>query len=130
MPTELWRDVRHAVRLLRRAPGFAAVAVATLALGIGANTAIFSVVNGLLLRPLPYPEPDRLLYLDGAFSTPRGDSAFQLSYPEFADIASQVPSLAIVAPWTTAWGLTLEGADGTARLPAEPRHPWWAVWRK
>ena len=52
MLSELWRDVRHAVRLLRRAPGFATIAVATLRLGIGASTAIFSVVNGLLLRPL------------------------------------------------------------------------------
>jgi hypothetical protein len=64
---DLTRDVGHGLRTLRRAPMFAAVAILTLALGIGANTAIFSIVNGVILRPLDLPKPKQLMYLSTEF---------------------------------------------------------------
>jgi putative ABC transport system permease protein len=72
----LWQDVRYGLRALIRQPGFAAVVVLTLALGIGANTAIFSVVYGVLLRPLPYPEPDRITQISVSYNG-------QLDYSDF-----------------------------------------------
>jgi putative ABC transport system permease protein len=75
-------EIRYAIRTLIKSPGFAAIAILALALGIGANTAIFSVVNAVLLRPLPYPEPDRLVMLREKTSTfPNGS----VSYPNFLD---------------------------------------------
>src|SRR5262245_11298438 len=72
----LVRDVRHALRLMRRDPAFTFTALAALALGIGLNTAIFSVAYGVLWRPLPYPSPDRLVIVPSAQQTEKGVRTF------------------------------------------------------
>jgi predicted permease len=78
----LWQDFRYGLRMLAKAPGFTAIAILTLALGIGANTAIFSVVNGVLLNPLPYEQPDRLVAL---YSRTKQFHRSSISYPNFLD---------------------------------------------
>ena len=78
------KDVRYAFRALRRQPGFAIITVLTLALGIGANTAVFSVVNGVLLRPLGYPQPERLEFITSQFPG-LGFDQFWVSLPEFVE---------------------------------------------
>lgn len=83
----LFIDLRYGVRVLFKHPGFAAVVILALALGIGANTAVFSVINAVLLRPLPYPQPDHIVSIAGRF-TGIGipDDRNRLSPPEFMDL--------------------------------------------
>jgi len=90
-------DVRYAVRALRSSPGFTAVALALLALGIGANTAIFSLVSAVLLRPLPFPEPDRLVMLSEDFTAVGGPSRAEVSPGDFTSWSDRNRSFTEVA---------------------------------
>jgi putative ABC transport system permease protein len=111
-------DLRFAFRQLLKNPGFASVAVLTLALGIGANTAIFSVINGVLLKPLPYPEPNRLVTL-WERDPQRGVDQDRVSGPNYLDWRAQNTVLADVAVspgWDGSETFNLVLRDGTIRV--------------
>src|SRR5271170_7638108 len=91
------QDLRFSIRQLRKSPGFALTTILTLALGIGATTGIFSLVNAVLLRPLPFPEPDRLMSLQHASHRTEVAAPQSLSYPDFFDWRSQNHSFSTLA---------------------------------
>lgn len=105
---ELVRDVRHGVRALRRSPVFACAAILTLALGIGANAAIFSIVNGVLLRPLAYPRPEQLMFLSTQFPA-LGLPQFWASVPEYLEFQQFNRSFAEVGAFRTTESNLLAG---------------------
>ncbi|HEY6508118.1 MAG TPA: ABC transporter permease, partial [Vicinamibacterales bacterium] len=99
----MWHDLRHAAHSLGRSPGFTFAAVLTLTLGIGATTAVFSVVDGVVLNPLPFPDPDRLVAVHGtSVDAPKNS----LSYPNFEDLRRDVREFEQLAAWRT-HGFTL-----------------------
>jgi putative ABC transport system permease protein len=111
---QLWREVRYAVRTLVRSPGFAAIAILTLALGIGANTAIFSVVNGVILRPLPYPDPGQLVLITSQFPT-LGFDQFPVDAAEFLEFRERNRSFSNVGAYFST-AVNVGGQSSPARV--------------
>ena len=107
----LWQDLRHAGRLLTASPGFSVVVVTILALGIGANTAIFSAARAVFLRPLPYPDAARLTFVSRAYpGFPQGGGNF--SYPAYRDMLQQNTSFDVLAAYQDFGALALtDGAE-------------------
>jgi predicted permease len=115
MMLTLLQDLRYGLRMLAKNPGFTAVAVLTLSLGIGVNTALFSVVNGVLLNPLPYPEPSRLV---AVYSRDANFTQSSISYPNFLDWARDNRSFSALAAYRGE-DLNLTGMGEPERVPAE-----------
>ena len=113
---DLIQDVRYAVRTLFQSPVFAFVAILTLALGIGANSAIFSVVNGVVITPLPYEAPERLMYITSAFPTLDFDQ-FWMSQPEYMEYRDLSQSFEDMGAYTTG-EVSLTGGESPIRVNA------------
>jgi len=111
---QVWLDVRYAARMLRKNPGFTAIVVITLALGIGVNTAIFSLVDGILLRPLPFEQPDRLVRLVQS-QRQIGLESWNLSQATFTSLRDNTHSLEVVAAYSTS-GANLTGDGDPERV--------------
>jgi predicted permease len=113
------QDLRYGFRMMAKSPGFAAAAIVCLALGIGATTAIFSIVNAVLLRPLPYAQPERLVRLYTEFPNAPASSAhrFWFSPPEFLDLRKDSTSFATLDGWVNG-GANLTGGTEPIRVTA------------
>jgi predicted permease len=116
------QDLRYALRTLRRAPAFALVAVLVLAIGIGATTGMFSLVDAMLVRGLPYPQADRLVVLIGNVQRAAGVERRGNSYPDHVDWRARATSFDEMAAYT-ALNTTLQGVDGPEPIPSEAVSP-------
>ena len=114
-------DVRYAIRILAKAPGFSLVALVTLALGIGANTAIFSVLDAVLLKPLPYSQPQQIAALWGTRAD-RGENQTPWSYPDLMDVRAQNKTFESVAGYANDTG-TLTGEGNAQHIWFEKVNP-------
>jgi predicted permease len=110
------QDLKYGARLLRRAPGFAFIAVLTIALGIGANSAIFSVINAVVLKPLAYPAPGQLMFITSQFPT-LGFEKFWVSPPEYFEYREQTRTFADIAAYRTG-AVNLSEGDQPERVNA------------
>lgn len=108
--TTLLQDLRYGLRTLRKSPAFTVIALFTLALGIGANTAIFSIVNAVLLKPLPFLESEKLMFMTSAFEKQDVTRNFATSYPDFLDWRSAAKSFTAMASYHED-SFTLAGLD-------------------
>jgi len=115
--SSLWLDVRYALRMMLKSPGLTAVLIVTLALGIGASTTIFSVVNSIVLRSLPYEQPGRLARIYTEFNGKLSLKRFWMSAPEFDDLSKACRSCASVGAWTRG-SASLAGGDRPTRVDA------------
>ncbi|MEN3335222.1 MAG: hypothetical protein V7641_4587 [Blastocatellia bacterium] len=113
----LLQDIRYSIRVLRKSPGFTLVAVIALALGIGANTAIFSVLNTVVLRPLAFKDPERLMKIWGKIEA-QGIPKNWISEPEYYELLEQTSSFENLAAYTVGDGVNLTGAGDPLRVSA------------
>lgn len=115
---DLWHDFLCALRTLRQRPGFAAVALLTLALGTGATTVMFTLINSVLLKPLAYPHPERLIAIWA--KTKNFGESWSLAYPDFQDLRSNLRGIERLAAWSYNGGGTI----------TEPGEPAWVLGRE
>src|SRR5437588_12608277 len=110
----MFSDLKYALRMLVKAPAFTAIAILTLALGIGANSAIFSVIDSVLLRPLPFPKPSELVAIWSQMVRENSEKETE-SVPDYVDLRDQSQTLSALAAYTRA-GAVLNGTEESRQV--------------